>query len=74
MFQIQVHGDDWTSFYEQVPKEVLPIEYGGEAGTVAEHWVETKYYKKPEILQFYCRFISMRLKMNLKIFLISSSG
>jgi hypothetical protein len=36
--KIQVHGDDWTSFYEQVPKEVLPIEYGGKAGTVAEHW------------------------------------
>ena len=46
MFQIQVHGDDWTSFYEQVPKENLPIEYGGKAGTVAEHWGETKYYKK----------------------------
>jgi len=25
MFQIQVHGDDWTSFYEQVPNEVLPM-------------------------------------------------
>jgi len=30
-----------TSFYEQVPKEVLPTEYGGEGGTVAEHWGET---------------------------------
>jgi len=38
MFQIQVHGDDWTSFNEQVPNEVLPVEYGGKAGTVAEHW------------------------------------
>jgi len=74
MFQIQVHGDDWTSFYEQVPKEVLPIEYGGEAGSVAEQWGETKYYRKPEYLQFYCRFISMRLKMNLKLLLNSSSG
>jgi len=29
-----------TSFYEQVPKELLPTEYGGEVGTVAEHWGE----------------------------------
>ena len=36
--QIQVHGSDWTSFYEQVPKEILPREYGGAAGSVAEHW------------------------------------
>jgi hypothetical protein len=27
-----------TSFYEKVPKEILPNEYGGEAGSVAEHW------------------------------------
>jgi len=27
-----------SSFYEQVPKEILPTEYGGEAGSVAEHW------------------------------------
>jgi len=26
-----------TSFYEQVPKEVLPTEFGGEGGSVAEH-------------------------------------
>jgi len=29
-----------TSFYEQVPKEVLPTEYGGEGGTIAENWGE----------------------------------
>jgi len=61
MFQIQVHGDDWTSFYEQVPKELLPTEYGGNAGTVAEHWGESKHHNNPEILQFYCWFISKRL-------------
>jgi hypothetical protein len=36
--KFQVHGDDWTSFYEQVPKECLPNEYGGNGGSVAEHW------------------------------------
>ena len=40
-FQIQVHGSDWTSFYEQVPKEVLPTDYGGKDGSVAEHWGES---------------------------------
>jgi len=59
MFQIQVHGHDWTTFYEQVPKEVLPNEYGGEAGRVAEHWGEYKHHDKNEIVQFYCWFISM---------------
>jgi hypothetical protein len=38
LFQIQVHGNDLTSFYEQVPKEVLPTEYGGKAGSIAENW------------------------------------
>jgi len=61
MFQIQVHGDDWTSFYEQVPNEVLPTEYGGKAGTVAEHWGESKYHDEKEIVQFYCRSFSVRL-------------
>jgi hypothetical protein len=35
--QDKVHGSDWTSFHEQVPKEILPTKYGGEAGSVAEH-------------------------------------
>jgi len=61
MFQIQVHGEDWTSLYEQVPKEVLPIEYGGKAGTVAENWGESKQHDKNDIVQFYCRFSSMCL-------------
>jgi len=38
---MQVHGKDLTSFYKQVPKEVLPTEYGGKAGSVAEHWGES---------------------------------
>jgi len=42
LFQIQVHSKDWTSLYEQVPNEVLPTDYGGKAGSVAEHWGETE--------------------------------
>jgi hypothetical protein len=38
MFQMQVHGNDLTSFYEQVPKHVLPKEYGGDFGSVSEIW------------------------------------
>jgi len=36
--RIQVHGSDFTSLHEQVPKEILPTEYGGEAGSIAENW------------------------------------
>jgi len=36
--QIHVHGSDYTSLYEHVPKKFLPTEYGGEAGSTAEHW------------------------------------
>jgi len=38
LFQVQIHGSDWTSLYEQVPKEILPTEYGGNCGSVAENW------------------------------------
>jgi len=30
-----------TTLPKQVPKEVLPTEYGGEGGSVAEHWGES---------------------------------
>ena len=74
LFQIQVHGNDWTSLYEQVPKEILPTEYGGNAGSVAEHWGESKHHDKPEIVQFYCRFISMHIVNAPQKLLIWSSG
>jgi hypothetical protein len=38
MFQIHVHHSDLTSFYEEVPKKVLPVEYGGDPGSVSEIW------------------------------------
>jgi len=31
---------------------VLPNDYGGKAGSVAEHWCETKDNLKPELLIF----------------------
>jgi hypothetical protein len=40
LLQIHVHGKDLTAFHEQVPKEILPTEYGGEAGSIAENWGE----------------------------------
>jgi hypothetical protein len=36
--------------YEQVPKECLPTEYGGNAGSVAEYWGESKHHDKHEKL------------------------
>jgi hypothetical protein len=38
MFQVHVHGTDLTSFYEKVPKKILPMEYGGDSGSVSEIW------------------------------------
>jgi hypothetical protein len=38
LLQFHVHGSDLTTFYEHVPKEILPTEYGGEAGSIAENW------------------------------------
>jgi len=61
MFQFQVHGNDLTSLCEQVPKEVLPTDYGGKAGSVAEHWGEIKYYVITEMLNYYCMLISIRI-------------
>ena len=53
--QIQVHGSDWTSFYEQVPKKILPTELGGETGSVAEHWGKTHkiFFKSFKLIQLH---------------------
>jgi len=69
MFQIQVHGDDWISFYEQVPNEVLPVEYGGKAGTVAEH-IKTKMI----FFKFTAGSFNCVKQMNLNILLNSING
>ncbi|PNF22547.1 hypothetical protein B7P43_G13678 [Cryptotermes secundus] len=44
--RIHVHGTDLTSFYEQVPKKILPTEYGGDSGSVSEIW--DRWVKKIE--------------------------
>ena len=31
-----VHGDDMEALYKQVPKEILPKEYGGDGMTLDE--------------------------------------
>lgn len=35
-FQLFVHNKNLESFYEHVPKNILPVEYGGENGTIQE--------------------------------------
>uniref|UniRef100_T1GKI8 CRAL-TRIO domain-containing protein n=1 Tax=Megaselia scalaris TaxID=36166 RepID=T1GKI8_MEGSC len=34
--KVQIHGNDMESFYKCVPKEQLPVEYGGQNGTIDE--------------------------------------
>nr|XP_045595420.1 alpha-tocopherol transfer protein-like isoform X2 [Procambarus clarkii] len=41
--RVHLHGNDLESLHRQVPKEVLPVEYGGTNGTVEEitkYWLE----------------------------------
>lgn len=41
-FQIKYHTEGLDSLYEVVPRDMLPVEYGGKAGTIAEikaHWM-----------------------------------
>jgi len=52
--QIQIHGSDWTSLYEQVPKEVLPTEYGGNAGSLGENWGETHQFSLNTFNPIFC--------------------
>lgn len=40
--QIKYHTEGMDSLYELVPRDMLPVEYGGKAGTIAEikaHWM-----------------------------------
>ncbi|XP_002026122.2 uncharacterized protein LOC6601034 [Drosophila persimilis] len=34
--RLYVHGSKWEALYEQVPKKYLPVEYGGENGSIPE--------------------------------------
>jgi len=40
LFQVYVYGRVWTSFYEHIPKKILPSEYGGETGSIAVKWAK----------------------------------
>jgi hypothetical protein len=31
-----MHGDDLESLYKEIPKEILPKDYGGENSSIAE--------------------------------------
>ncbi|XP_068204365.1 retinol-binding protein pinta-like isoform X2 [Palaemon carinicauda] len=41
--RVHIHGSDLESLYKQVPKECLPVEYGGTNGTIEEikdYWLK----------------------------------
>ncbi|KAG0725935.1 Retinol-binding protein pinta [Chionoecetes opilio] len=41
--RVHIHGSDMESLYKQVPREMLPVEYGGTNGTIEEiknYWLQ----------------------------------
>ncbi|KAH8327389.1 hypothetical protein KR074_005318, partial [Drosophila pseudoananassae] len=63
--RLYVHGTKWEALYEQIPKQYLPVEYGGENGSIPEllkeweqrilayrnYWEEEKNYGTDERLR-----------------------
>ncbi|EFX66463.1 hypothetical protein DAPPUDRAFT_64631, partial [Daphnia pulex] len=41
--RVHMHGDDMESLYKEIPKEILPKDYGGDNMSIAEL---TAYWKK----------------------------
>lgn len=35
-FQLHIHGDDMESLHKEIPIELLPVEYGGQNGTIQD--------------------------------------
>lgn len=64
-FQLYVHGNNFDSLYEQIPRKYLPTEYGGENGSIEQlvkdweqrilayrqYWVEENNYGTDERLR-----------------------
>lgn len=56
--QIHVHSDGFESLYKYVPKEMLPEEYGGNAGPVKQINGELKSPRRSEDLPAgFCFFL-----------------
>ncbi|EDW92800.1 uncharacterized protein Dyak_GE21129 [Drosophila yakuba] len=63
--RLYVHGTKWEALYNQIPKQYLPVEYGGENGSIPElvqqweqrilayrnYWEEEKNYGTDESLR-----------------------
>ncbi|XP_068142172.1 alpha-tocopherol transfer protein [Drosophila tropicalis] len=63
--RLYVHGSKWESLYDKIPKKYLPVEYGGENGSIPEilkeweqrilaykgYWEEEKNYGTDERLR-----------------------
>ncbi|KAJ9587365.1 hypothetical protein L9F63_019107, partial [Diploptera punctata] len=36
--RLNIHGTDFTELHKQIPKRILPVELGGEAGTIEDNF------------------------------------
>ncbi|KAB7496404.1 SEC14 cytosolic factor [Armadillidium nasatum] len=52
--RIKVYGEDYEEIYKDIPKRIMPKEYGGESGTVeeiAKYWLKIADSKRKFILE-----------------------
>lgn len=63
MFQIFTYGENYAELFERVPKELWPIEYGGEAGSIDEI-TDALVKKVQEYRQFFENDMKYGIKQN----------
>ncbi|XP_022654024.1 clavesin-2-like isoform X4 [Varroa destructor] len=56
MKRIHLHGSDMTSLHEHIDPEILPEEYGGQAGPFNNDWICQQLYQRDEEFRKYSHY------------------